>query len=139
MSRVDAQLVGAAGVRMKDNINAAVTSYRCYLVSGYGVLTLLRVHFLSGPFVVVCTQRQEDFSFITGLDRLSFRGFGEPGLIRFGNAVFLKLFLQGCGRSYGGYLEYKMSGDKSNFFSKVILPIIVMDVVLIVLVIVKLV
>ena len=49
------------------------------------------------------------------------------------------IILQGCGRSYGGYLEYKMSGDKSNFFSKVILPIIVMDVVLIVLMIVKLV
>ena len=56
MSRVYAQLVGAAGMRMKDNVNAAVTSDCCYFVSGYGFLTLLRVHFLSWSFVVVCTQ-----------------------------------------------------------------------------------
>ena len=56
MGAVNPQLVGAAGMRMKDNVNAAVTSDCCYFVSGYGFLTLLGVHFLSWSFVVVCTQ-----------------------------------------------------------------------------------
>lgn len=47
----------------------------------------------------------------------------------------LWIVLQGCGRAYGGYIEYRLREDKSLLFPRVILPIVVMDVVLVVLVV----
>jgi len=45
----------------------------------------------------------------------------------------LWIVLQGCGRAYGGYIEYRLKDDKSLFFPRVVLPILVMDVVLVIL------
>ena len=71
---VNAELMGAAGKRMENYVNASVSVFGNNLVNRVGWLSLGLVHFLPWPFVVIRTQRETDPAFVAGLERLSFSG-----------------------------------------------------------------
>ena len=60
---VYAELVGASGDRVEQDVCSAVFVCPDHFIFGQGFLALSHIDFLTWPFVIVCAQRQSDTAF----------------------------------------------------------------------------